>query len=304
MRRHLSSTVLFLLGLLVVAPTAVAQSGEFNCRVTVNYESISGNEYGFLDDLENDVFEYVNNRAWTELFFEDIERIGCELFITIREAESLSRFRAEIFVRSVRPIYGSSGSTNVFAVSDDTWTFDYNRGQPLIFDPNQYDSLTSVIDFYVFLMLGYDFDTFEELGGTPYFEQAREIADIATGRGVDDWVAIGDERSRNTLIQQLLDPLYTPLRRAYFQYHFGALDRFASRNEEAWATAFEALSNVYEVFEEFNQLRYAIDLFITAKSDEIVEMFREADDQRNDLYDMLIDMNPSNLQVYQGLIEG
>ncbi|MEO1479093.1 MAG: DUF4835 family protein [Bacteroidota bacterium] len=301
---HLRALVLGIGALCVGATSALAQSGEFNCNVSVNYESISGTEYNFLEDLRDDVFEYVNNRSWTDLFFEEIERIGCDIAITIRDAESLSRFRAEIFVRSLRPIYGNSVSTTVFAVADDTWTFDYNRGQPLIYDPNQYNSLTSVIDFYIFLMLGYDFDTFEELGGTPYFEQAREIADIATGRGVDDWVAIGDDRSRTTLIQQLLDPLYVPLRRAYFQYHFGALDRFATQHEQAWETAFEALTAVYGVFEEFNQLRYAIDLFITAKSDEIVNLFREADQQRNDLYDMLIDMNPSNLQVYQGLLEG
>ncbi|MEM8600042.1 MAG: DUF4835 family protein [Bacteroidota bacterium] len=301
MRFRLASC-LIVLSALAATPAAKAQSGEFNCRVTVNYQSISGTEFGFLDDLQDEVFEYVNNRSWTELFFEDIERISCEVAITIREAETLSRFRGELFVRSLRPIYGTSRNTTVFAVSDPNWTFDYNRGQPLIYDPNQYNSLTSLIDFYIFMMLGYDFDTFEELGGTAYFEQARQIADLAAGRGEQDWIAIGEDRSRGTLIRQILDPLYVPLRRAYFQYHFGGLDRFAAQNEQAWATAFEAISGVYGVYEEFNQLRYALDLFITVKSDEIVQMFREADQQRNDLYDMLIDMNPSNLQVYEGLI--
>ncbi|MEM8557255.1 MAG: DUF4835 family protein [Bacteroidota bacterium] len=280
---------------------AQAQRGELNCDVAVNFSEIPGTEYSFLGDLEVAIFEYVNNRSWTDFFFEEIERIDCNFVVTIRVAETLSRFQAEIVVGSRRPIYGTNRNTNVLLISDRTWTFDYNRGDPLIYDPNQYNSLTSLLDFYVFLILGYDFDTFEELGGTPYFEQARDIADLAAGRGEQDWLSIGEDRSRGTLIRQLLDPLYVPLRQAAFQYHFGGLDRFAAQHEEAWQTAYAAINEVYGVFEEFNQLRYALDVFITVKSDEIVALFRDAD-QNADLYDILVEMNPSNLQVYEGLV--
>ncbi len=286
--------------LFALAPTATAQ--ELNCRVTVDFSALGGNEFEFLNDLQDQIEQYFNNRSWTEDRFRDFERIDCTVSVTLTEAQGLDRFSAQIVVGSRRPIYGTGRLTTVFQAVDSQWQFQYNRGQPLIFDANRYNSLTSLLDFYAFLILGYDYDTFSELGGTPYFDQARKISELAQSQGDPGWLSIGDDRTRTALVRQLLDPRYAGLRRAYFLYHFGTLDRFTRDPETAWQTGFTAIEAIYELFLEVSR-KYASDLFFAAKAGELSELFEEADEVKNQLYAMLIEMDPARSSDYDQLLE-
>lgn len=281
---------------------AGASAQELNCRVSVNFSALAGNEFDFLRDLQRNVEEYLNGRSWTDDRFEPYERIDCNVGITFTSAQGLDRFVAQIAVGASRPIYGVLQRTTTFQVLDGEWEFQYNRGQPLIYDPNRFDPLTSVLDFYANLILGYDYDTFSELGGTPYFERARQIAERAQAQGTRGWVAIGDDNTRTSLVRQLLDPRYEPLRRAYFLYHFGGLDRFSRQPEQGWETAYSAIEAIYELFQETSR-KYAIDVFFMTKSAEIAQLFQEATDLRNPLYALLIEMDPARSSDYDRLVQ-
>ena len=147
------SIVLFLLPLLLLTPSE-ARAQEFNCSVTVNYGQLSGSDYTFLNELKERVFEYINSRRWTDDRFEDEERIVCSLSIVFTEAITLSRFRARLVLATNRPIYGSAQNTYVMQLADSDWQFEYSQGTPLIFQPDQYNHLTSVLDFYAYLING------------------------------------------------------------------------------------------------------------------------------------------------------
>jgi hypothetical protein len=289
--------VVLSLGIAGAASTASAQ--ELDCRVTVNYAAVTGTEYAFLADLADQIEIYLNQRAWTEDRFQEYERIACTFTVTIIEAETLDRFRARLTVGSQRPIWGVPGRTTVFQAMDSQWHFTYNRGQALVFDLNRFDSLTSVIDFYAFLILGYDYDTFDELGGTQYFQQARRVADLAQAQGASDWQSIGEDQSRATLARQLLDTRFERLRRAYFLYHFGGLDAFTRDHSTAWESAAAAIAAIHELYQESSR-RYAIDVFFAAKSSEIPELFGDYPD-RAGLYALLVDMDPGRASAYDRL---
>lgn len=291
-----------LLIVLLVALGAPAQAQELNCRVSVDFRTLSGTEFSFLNDLRDQIEQYLNGRAWTEDRFNDLERIECNVGITFTEAQGLDRFTAQIVVGASRPIYATRQNTRVFQVVDSDWEFQYNRGQPLIYDPNRFDALASLLDFYALLILGYDYDTFSELGGTPFFERAREISELAQAQAGPGWVSIGDDQTRTALVRQLLDPRYEPLRRAYFLYHLGALDRFTREYEEAWQSGFSAIEGIYELFLEVSR-KYSTDVFFATKSSEIADFFFEAEDVRNQLYAMLIEMDPARSSDYDRLLE-
>jgi len=284
--------------LVALAPRPAAAQ-ELDCRVTVNFTALSGTEFTFLGELAREMEEYLNGRAWTEHRYQDAERIACSFGVTITEAAGLDRFNARVTVGSQRPIWGSPGRTPVFQVVDNSWAFTYNRGQALVFDPNRFDALTSFLDFYAFLILGYDYDTFAELGGTPFFEQARRVAELAQGQGALDWRSLGEDQTRAALIRQLLDTRFQPLRLAYYRYHFGGLDRFTTDHRVAWEEAHAALLGVYELFLETSR-RYAIDVFFAAKSTEIPDLFGEFPD-RTSLYSVLVDMDPGRSASYDRL---
>ena len=166
--------------------TSPVAAQELDCRVQIDVSQISGaeSEYAFLDDLERKIQEYMNTRSWTDDQFLQFERISCSMQIVVLEAISISEFRARLIVTTRRPIYGTSQSSLIMRVNDPEWRFEFSRGSSLNYDLDRYNSLTSVLDFYAYLMLGYDYDTFSALGGTPYFERARTVADQAREREI------------------------------------------------------------------------------------------------------------------------
>lgn len=282
-----------------------AQAQELNCTVAINRAALAGNEYQFLDDLRVDVERYLNDRAWTSDVYDNRERIDCSVQITLTEAPTLTQFNAQIAVQASRPIYGTAQRTVTLLLGDNAWQFTYTRGQSLVYDPNRYDAFLSVLDFYANVILATDYDTFSELGGTRYYEQARMIADLgrsnatAVGWGND----AGADRSRYTLVQEMLDPAFLPLRRAQFTYHFSVLDHFTLQPEAAWVEALAMLESLHELYLTFNRRRYATDLFYSAKSTEIVELLRESP-QRNEAYAFLSEMDASHIAAYDALVSG
>ena len=107
---------------------------EFACDVRVDFSQLTGNEYDFLKDLELRLDEYINDRAWTDDRYLDHERIDCTVQITIKEAPTLTSFRANLVVATRRPIYGTMVNTTVVQFNDQEWDFNYSQGTPLIFN--------------------------------------------------------------------------------------------------------------------------------------------------------------------------
>lgn len=291
--------------LVLVSAGAVAQ--ELNCSISVDHRALDGTQFDFLDDLRDDLHQYVNNRSWTDDRYQTMERINCSMQIIFRENRGTSEFDGEIIVQASRPIYGTAQRSQTLIISDDSWTFEYTRGKSLSYNPNTFDSFTSTIDFYVFLILGYDYDTFAELGGTRFFEEAQQIASrgqAATGIYTRGWgVNISNARSRMSLVQELLDPRFQPLRQAHFRYHFEVLDHFVQDPEAAWEAAIEVLASLHEMYLQLNQRRYATDVFFISKYEELVALFQEAP-ARNQAYDFLSDMDPAHLNKYDELVTG
>lgn len=283
---------------LTFAPDVAAQ--EFNCTVSLDYRNLSGSDYGFLSELEDRIDEYINDRSWTEDRFLETERIECSISVVVEEAISLTSFRARLIITSRRPIYNTTQYSNVVRFNDANWQFNYAQGQPLVFDIERYDPLTSILDFYAYVLLGYDYDTFDELGGSEFFEVARRIGERAQSQSAAGWSQIGDDRGRMNLITQLLDPRFRALRTAYFDYHFGGLDHFVTESEAARQAVLSVVERLEELFDQVNR-QYVIDLFFSTKSSEIASVF-EGSPQRTAAYDLLRQVDPSNISEYERLV--
>lgn len=303
MRLRLFSTAL-LAALALSASVVSAQ--ELNCSVSLNRQALSGTEYEFLDDLRDEIDRYLR-RAWTEAVVDPREQIDCQVQITITAAPSQTTFQGQVVLLTQRPIYGTAQTSTTLRLSDSDWTFSYTRGQALIYDPNRFDALTSLLDFYALIMVGTDADTFRPLGGTPQFERARRIADIAIADPSSfsqSWGGdTGEERSRFTLVQEMLDPIFEPLRQAQFDYHFGVLDPFVDAPEEAWDRGLAVLQSLNDLYTQFNRRRYATDVFYGAKYQELTDLFRDAP-VRNQAYALLAEMDAAHIGTYDALVNG
>ena len=299
MRFVLATCRVLLVSALAMGGVHTAQAQELNCTVNIDDSRLSGSDFSYLDDLEQRIEEYLNTQAWTEDQFLDHERIECNWQILMQEAVGLSEFKARLIVATKRPVYGTAQSTPVARINDESWQFEYQRGAPLVFDVEQFDPLTSVLDFYAFLIIGFDYDTFAPLGGTPYFEEARRIADRAQSTGASGWAGLGSERTRVNLINEILDPRFRPLRKATFSYHLNGLDRFLDETATARQTILEAVQTIADVSQDVSRA-YVIDLFFSAKYQELAAVFADAP-IRSRAFEILSQVDPAHSSTYERL---
>jgi len=284
---------------LAILPGRV-EAQELDCSVSLDYSQLSGSSFEFLDDLERRIREYLNTQTWTEDRFQEYERINCSFQIIMTEAISRSQFRARLIVSTRRPIYNTMQQTPVVRINDEKWRFPYTQGTPLDFELDRFDPLTSVLDFYAYIILGYDYDTFSELGGEPHFQQARRINDRAQSTGAVGWSDVSTDRTRSALISELLDPRFEVLRRTYFQYHLRGLDRFISETQPARQTILEAVRNLQTLADDVSR-SYTLDLFFSAKYQELTAMFQNTA-TRSQAYSLLTQVDPSHSSTYNDLI--
>ena len=287
--------------LLAVAAWSPQAHAQFFCRVTLNYRQLSGSGFTFLDELGPLIQQYYNRNTWTDDRFQPEELIDCAMQVIFQEAITLTSFRAQIILTSRRPIYGTTQNTSVLQINDDSWEFNFSQGTPLVFETERFDALTSVLDFYAYIMLGYDYDTFSELGGEEHFQKARRILELAQARGGLGWEALGSERSRAELITEILDPRFEPLRRAYFTYHFDGLDHFVSETDAARRTVLNVLT-ILQTLDQDLQRQYTIDLFFSTKFQELTAIFQQSS-LSGQAYNILTQVDPSHLTTYNELVQ-
>ncbi|UNY98229.1 DUF4835 family protein [Zhouia spongiae] len=252
---------------------SVARSQELNCSVTVNSELINQTNQQVFKTLEKSLNDFVNKTKWTNRNFKENERINCSMLILVSSFED-NNFQANIQVQSNRPVYNTNYESPVLNFQDKSFTFKYLEFEPLYFNRNVFDSnLTAVITYYVYVILGIDADTFQLNGGTPYYNQAQDIVNLAQGTGYTGWQQDSpNARTRWTLIDNLTSGTYENYRKALYQYHRQGLDRMLANEREAKSSVENSISSL----EQLNKLRsnsLMLQLFFDAKSDEIADVF-------------------------------
>ena len=165
----------FTLLLLLLAPAGRLFAQEIDCDVKVaNMQNLPEAARENLSSFLPDLSQYINSYRWTR---EDLGnlKIKCTITISFQGAPNGNHYSVQAFVGSQRPVFRSERNTALVRIIDGNWEFDYVRNQPLIHNENRFDPFLSVIDFYVYLILGYDFESYKAGDGTPYFQKAMEI---------------------------------------------------------------------------------------------------------------------------------
>lgn len=289
---------------LLIAGPEGAFSQEFNCNVSVNSRQISGTSFEYVTELEDDLESYINRNRWTEDRFEPHERIRCQIQIVLTQADDQYNYTSEVFFSVRRPIYNTNRESSSIILRDNNWLFSYPRNKNLVFDELQFDNLTSFIDFYMYVILGYDYDSFSELGGSSFYNKAQNIFELGRNSGQQGWGrSIGAQRNRFGLIRDLTNPGYDGLRKAIYRYHRHGLDLFTVNNEESIQGVMEAIELIRDT-KRMTSNNYLFDIFFDSKYQEIVALLKTADvETRLDAYNILRDVDPANTTEYGKLID-
>ena len=205
--------------LLALCFSAYVDAQELNFNVTVNSKQVGGTDQRLYESLQEAVINFMNNRIWTNVRFEQHERIEGTMVITVKSREGNS-ITGEMNLAVRRPVYKSNYNTPLLNYIDTEFSFTYIESQPLDFNENAYMSnLTSLLAFYAYYSLGLYFDTFGLYGGEEMFKAAETVVTQAQSSVDAGWKAFDGYTNRYWLIENFTNTTYRPLRQFLYEYH-------------------------------------------------------------------------------------
>ncbi len=290
--------------LLLFLPLALL-SQELNTKVIVNADQVQTSDRSVFRDMEAAFAQFLNTRKWTNDTYKVHERINCNILITINRMPSIGNFAATVQVQSGRPVYNTNYETVVFNFADRDWEFDYIESQPLEYNDNVYISnLTAMLAFYAYIIIGFDYDSFSELGGNLHFQKALQIVNNAQQVNRPGWQPLGSNRNRYWLIENITNAQMVDIRKAIYQYHRNGLDIFEKNPEQSRETILKCLRDIKKI-RDINPNAILVISFFDAKATELANIFSDGNlNVRREAYEIIVTIDPAKRNNYQKIIGG
>lgn len=287
--------VMILLVMLVLCPLFM-RAQELNCSVEVNTDKIAGTDKNVFTTLQSAITEYMNNTQWGNAQFLANERIECKLFLTVNSYEGTT-MKCDLQVQSLRPVYNSSYTTTLINFKDTNVEFDYQENEPLIYSENTMESnLTAILNFYAFLILAVDFDSFSPNGGDLYFEKANNVVTMAQSSGESGWKAFEDNKNRSAVLSAFTDKATSSIRTLMYNYHRKGLDEMVLSPDKGKAVITESLGILKSIY-DVAPMSVVLSMFKDAKLDELVNVYSKSNvSERQAVYELLYPLYPTEGQ--------
>jgi hypothetical protein len=294
--------LLFPLILVLFVMLNKVQAQELNAVVTVSVPKLQTTDPKVFETLEKDLQDFLNQEKWTGDEYKSYEKIECNFSVNISAEIGNSAYRADIAVKAIRPVYGSEYKTVLINHVDRDIVFTYEEFQPIENGTEFFkDNLSAVFSFYAHLILGLDAESFALGTGDAEFLKAQNIINLVPSSVTDNdkgWTAQSRKTTRYWIIENLLNARFKSFKEAWYNYHRKSLDVMHQNPGLALNTMIEALKEV-----EKTNLSYpnsiGVLMFLTAKSDEVVDIMRYSDrSQKNTVYDIMRKLDPSNSGKY------
>ena len=274
----------------------------------VVHQKVEGSNKQVFETMQNAIFEFMNNRVWTNHAYGLDERIECNIMFNITERLSADEFRGTLTLQSRRPVFNTNYYTPLLNIVDNDIRFRYVEFEPLEFDLNSYTSnLTSILAFYAYMILAVDYDSFSHEGGTRYYENAEKVVINAQNTNEKGWKPVDDmsHKNRYWMVKDIMDHEYAPVREFYYRFHRHGLDMMESKvNEgrEEIAGSLELLQKVYR--KRPDPYMHILRVVFDVKADEISKVFSESfPEEKNRVYAMLVEMDQTNTNKYKAILE-
>ncbi len=291
---------------LIVSP-GFLWAQELRCNIQVNTQKIQGTNRTVFQTLQTSLYEFMNNTAWTNHVYGFDERIECNIMLNITEQLGSDEYKGTIQVQARRPVFNSSYNTTMLNFLDNNLHFRYREFDKIEFtETSHLSNLSSTLAFYAYIILGIDYDSYSNLGGSEYFLKAEKIVTNAQNAPERGWKAYeGNRKNRYWMVENLLNSKYRPLREVYYRYHRQGLDRMSEKPTEGRAEIAESLALLQKVYREKpDPYLFGLQLFFDAKNDELVNVFSESfPSERARVVNILIEVDNPNASKYKTILE-
>jgi hypothetical protein len=296
----------FFLVLLLSVRNASAQ--ELQAKVTVNAQRVYNSvDKKIFTTLQSQLTNLLNNRKWTTDAFQVAERIECSFLLNIEKVVETNVYQASLTVQAARPVFNSTYQTALINFQDGDVSFRYVEFQPIEFNENRIQgtdplasNLTAVMAYYVYMILGLDYNSFSPKGGDAFFQKALNIVNNAPeNRGIAGWKAFDGQRNRYWLSENLMNTRYNVVHDVMYTYYRQGLDNMYENEADGRRAILNALKQLKN-FNDQNQNTMVLQFFMQGKSLELIRIFKKAPPQeRVDAASILSQVDVSNASKYK-----
>jgi len=277
---------------------------ELNCTVEINAQKIEGGSKSVFQTLQEAMTEYMNETKFSNATFANNEKLDCRIFLTVSEYTD-DRITGDLQVQLSRPVFNATYTTTLFNFKDNRISFEYREGEPIIFnETNIENNLTAILNYYAYLFLAIDFDSFSLQGGQPFYERAESIVQSAQSLGEVGWKAFEDPKNRNGVLSSYTSPYTSVIRQLLYNYHRKGLDEMVTSPDKGRAAITESLKAIETIYKA-DPMSSALSIFRDSKMDELVNIYSKAPQtERETVYKLLQPIYPAENDRLQKIRKG
>ena len=279
---------------------------EFDCQISVTAPKMEGTDKRILETLQSALYEFLNNRKWSNFNFQIEERIECSILLTVNERLGSDEYKGTINLVLRRPVLNTAYNTILLNYIDKDFQFRYSEYQPLDYSEGQFSSnLTSVLAFYSYIFFGLYFDSFSPYGGSPFFEKAQSVVNSAQNAQESGWKAYEGQKNRFWLVENIQNSANSQLRDFLYKFNRQGLDVMYDKLEQGRAAITESLEYLQKMYNAKPDL-FFLQLILDTKRDELVNIYsdqRVPPVEKTNVVNLLKEIDPANGSKYQAILE-
>lgn len=283
----------------IMAAGLAVHAEELNCKVEVNAQKVSNANKEIFKTLEEAMNEYMNTTQWTDAQFAVNEKIECKLFFVINSYdESNGKMSGDLQIQSMRPVYNSSYTTTVINFKDAKIDFFYQENEPLVFNEMEMQSnLTAILNFWAYMIIALDCETFAPQGGDPYFEKAATVVRLAQSTNESGWKAFEDTKNRSAVLSAYTDKATSDIRTLLYNYHRNGLDIMVTSPDKGRSVVTQCITTMLKKVYDAQPMSVCLSMFKDAKLDELVNIYSKGNStEKENVYEVLYALYPTELE--------
>jgi len=298
----------FLLSIvLVLAAMSTVQAQELLAKVNINSQQVQGTDKSVFENLQQTIEQFVNEHQWTDLQFQENERIQCSFNITVSKYDaSANRFTCTALIQANRPVYNSAYTTTLYNNRDKNFDFDFVQFDQLNFNEEVIDNqLVALFAYYAYLIIGLDLDSFSPMGGTDVLQRCMYLVNNAQDLGFAGWKSFEDSRNRFAIVNDYLDEAMKPFRQLQYDYYRTGLDEMANNVERGRTNISTALETGLKKAHADKPLSMLPQIWTDYKKDELASIYKGKGTQKEKetVYDILFSINASQNNSWEKIKE-
>lgn len=271
---------------------------DVNATVYLDPKQLSSSDRTALAGVPQALMNYINSYQWAGGNWT-LPPVTLSLQISISQSLGGGGYSAQLLAISSRAVAGGGESMTVLRVVDNNWQFSYTQNQPMQHINGMFNSLTSMIDCYVYLALGCTADSYADLGGSDFFHQASDICAQGQTSGYSaGWTETqGAEYGRTSFVEELLSPRFEPVRHLIYTYYHGR-DILASQPDEGNKDILNVVDSLVLFKNHLGGPSLLLDRLTDAKYLEFGAFFVNFPD-KGTIYDELETIDPTHQSFYE-----